>query len=44
MNAFNTFDQPEFVKPAAFKGYKMKDGVLTVTMPVKSVVVLELVK
>ncbi len=44
INAFNTFDKPEVVKPAAFKGYKMKDGILTVTMPAKSVVVLELVK
>ena len=44
MNAFNTFDKPEVVKPASFKGFKMKDGILTVTMPAKSVVVLELVK
>lgn len=44
MNAFNTFEKPEVVKPASFKGFKMKDGVLTVTMPAKSVVVLELVK
>jgi alpha-N-arabinofuranosidase len=44
LNAFNTFDKPEVVKPASFKGFKMKDGVLTITMPAKSVVVLEMVK
>lgn len=44
MNAFNSFEKPEVVKPALFKGFKMKDGILTVTMPAKSVVVLELVK
>lgn len=42
MNAFNTFEKPEIVKPESFRGYKMKDGVLTITMPAKSVVVLEL--
>ena len=41
MNAFNSFDNPETVKPVDFKGFKMKDGILTVTMPAKSVVVLE---
>jgi alpha-N-arabinofuranosidase len=44
MGAFNSFEKPETVKPAAFSGYKMKEGVLTVTMPPKSVVVLELKK
>jgi len=44
INAFNTFENPEVVKPVPFKGFKMKNGVLTVTMPSKSVVVLELVK
>jgi alpha-N-arabinofuranosidase len=44
MNAFNTFEKPEVVKPVQFKGFKMKDGILAVTMPAKSVVVLELVK
>lgn len=44
MAAHNTFDKPEAVKPAVFNGFRMKDGVLTVTMPPKSVVVLELKK
>jgi alpha-L-arabinofuranosidase len=44
MNAFNSFDKPGNVKPTVFNGYKMKDGILTVTMPAKSVVVLELTR
>ena len=38
----NTFDQPEKVKPVAFNGAVLKNGVLTVKMPPVSVVVLEL--
>ena len=44
MTAFNSFEKPETVKPAAFNGFKLNEGVLTVTMPPKSVVVLELKK
>jgi alpha-N-arabinofuranosidase len=44
MNTHNTFEAPENVKPSSFNGYKLKDGFLTVTMPAKSVVVLELTK
>jgi alpha-L-arabinofuranosidase len=44
MAAFNSFEKPEAVKPVSFSGFKMKDGNLTVTMPPKSVVVLELKK
>jgi len=44
MNAHNTFENADAVKPASFNGYKLKDGILTVTMPPKSVVVLELKK
>jgi len=44
MNAFNSFEKPETVKPVDFSGYKLKDGILSVTMPAKSVVVLELKK
>jgi alpha-N-arabinofuranosidase len=44
MNAHNTFDNPENVKPASFKGFKLKDGLLTVAMPPKSVIMLELTK
>jgi alpha-N-arabinofuranosidase len=44
MNAMNTFEKPETVKPAAFNEFTYKERVLTVTMPSKSVVVLELSK
>jgi alpha-N-arabinofuranosidase len=44
MNANNSFEKPETVKPVTFNGFSMKDGVLTVTMPPKSVVALELKK
>ncbi len=42
MAAYNSFEKPEAVKPATFTGYKMKDDILTITMPAKSVIVLEL--
>ncbi len=42
MNSYNGFDKPDVVKAAEFKGFELKDGVLTVDMPSKSVVVLEL--
>ncbi len=44
ISAHNTFEAAEKVKPAAFNGHTYKNGVLTVTMPAKSVVVLELTK
>ena len=44
MNSFNSFENPETVKPAAFNGFTMKEGILSITMPSKSVVVLELTK
>jgi alpha-N-arabinofuranosidase len=44
MNSFNTFEKPDVVKPVDFSGSTLKDGILTVKMPSKSVVVLELVK
>jgi alpha-N-arabinofuranosidase len=44
MNSYNSFENPETVKPAAFTGFTIKDGVLTITMPSKSVVILELTK
>jgi len=40
-NAHNTFDNPEAVKPAEFNGARLRRNVLTVDMPSKSVVVLE---
>ena len=44
MNSFNSFEKPDVVKPVAFSGFTLKDGILTVKMPSKSVVVLELDK
>jgi alpha-N-arabinofuranosidase len=44
MNACNTFERPDNIKPAAFTGFKQKEGGFTVTLPAKSVVVLELSK
>ena len=42
MDAHNTFDAPESVKPAPFTGASLPSGTLTVTMPPKSVVMLDL--
>ena len=42
MNAMNTFDQPNTVKPAPFSGYKFEGSRLNLSVPAKSVVVLEL--
>ena len=42
MNAMNTFEKPDAVKPAPFTGFKIQDGVITLSLPSKSVVVLEL--
>ncbi|MHC4189590.1 MAG: alpha-N-arabinofuranosidase [Planctomycetota bacterium] len=42
MTAHNTFDNAEAVKPATFYDYKLRDDTLKVTLPSKSVVVLEI--
>jgi alpha-N-arabinofuranosidase len=42
MDADNTFDQPDRVKPQAFHDAKLQAGVLTATLPARSVVVLDL--
>jgi alpha-N-arabinofuranosidase len=42
ITAHNTFDQPENVKPAEFKGFSQQDGKLSITLPAKSVVVMEI--
>jgi len=42
MNATNTFERPDAVKPAAFTDFKTQGGVTTLNLPPKSVVVLEL--
>jgi alpha-N-arabinofuranosidase len=44
MNSYNSFEKPEVVKPVVFNGFSVKEGVVTITMPSKSVVVLELTK
>jgi alpha-N-arabinofuranosidase len=42
MNARNTFDAPDALKPQAFGGAVLAGGNLTVALPAKSVVMLEL--
>ena len=42
MNAHNTFDAPEQVRPSEFQGATIQDNQFTVTLPAQSVVVLEL--
>jgi alpha-N-arabinofuranosidase len=42
MNARNTFEAPETVRPVTFAGATLANGILTVELPAKSVVVLEL--
>jgi len=42
MNAHNTFDEPDAIKPAAFNDATLVDNVLDVKLPSKSVVVLTL--
>lgn len=42
ITALNTFDKPEAVKPVSFKGAKLQGKQLTIELPAKSVVVLDL--
>jgi alpha-N-arabinofuranosidase len=42
MNTVNTFDKPDTVKPAAFTGIKVDGDMITLSLPSKSVVVLEM--
>ncbi len=41
MNAHNTFEKADAVKPAPFNAAELKDGTLRVTLPAKSIVTLE---
>lgn len=41
-NDINTFDSPDVVKPSPFKDVKTNGNIMSVTLPSKSVVVLEL--
>jgi len=42
INAHNTFDQPEVVKPAKFEGATLTDNTVLLDLPAKSIVVLEI--
>jgi alpha-N-arabinofuranosidase len=42
MNAMNTFERPNTIKPAPFSGYKLQGSQLILNIPAKSVVVLGL--
>ena len=42
INDYNSFDKPETVVPRPFKDARLRKGVLTLTMPAKSIVTLEL--
>ncbi len=42
MDAHNTFDAPESIQPAEFKGFSLVSGQLQATLPAKSVVLLTL--
>ncbi|GIV60388.1 MAG: hypothetical protein KatS3mg043_1477 [Rhodothermaceae bacterium] len=42
MNAHNTFEQPDAVRPAPFDGARLTGATRTVALPPKSVVVLAL--
>jgi alpha-N-arabinofuranosidase len=41
MNAHNTFEKPDAIKPADFSAFKTTEAGFTVTLPAKSVVALE---
>ncbi len=41
INDHNTFENPDLVKPAVFKGAKVEKGKLNISLPAKSIVVLE---
>ena len=42
INAHNTFDAPDAVKPVLFTGASVQNGQLMVTLPAKSIIVLDL--
>ena len=42
INTHNTFDAPQTIQPASFAGGKLEGNTLTIAMPAKSVVVLEI--
>ncbi|MBL7111052.1 MAG: alpha-N-arabinofuranosidase [Bacteroidales bacterium] len=42
LTAHNTFENPNRIKPAEFSGGKIKDNIISVKLPAKSIVVLEI--
>ncbi len=44
MTTHNTFEKPDNIKPGVFKSAQLKKGIITATLPSKSVVVLEVSK
>ena len=42
INDYNTFEQPDKIKPVSFSGVKIQNNVMTVKLPAKSIVTLEL--
>jgi alpha-N-arabinofuranosidase len=42
MNGHNTFENPEAVKPAPFEGVRKRGDSISVLLPAKAVVVLEI--
>ena len=42
MNAGNSFNQPDAVKPIGFNGFKVTENGFVTTLPARSVVVLEI--
>ena len=42
MNSHNTFRNPDNISPAEFNDFRLKHGILTLTLPAKSVVMLEM--
>ena len=43
MDAHNSFDQPDAVRPVPFTGAQVAGGTITATLPAMSVVVLDLI-
>jgi alpha-N-arabinofuranosidase len=42
MDAHNTFESPDTVKPSSFTGFERKGGDITLALPAKSVVIMEI--
>jgi alpha-N-arabinofuranosidase len=42
MNSCNTFDKPDEIKPVNFTGATLKNNILKITLPSKSVVAIEI--